>query len=76
MFDICAGRVNSTGTEIDVYVRMSRFNSAINMYEPFEQKLTFPEKPDQTALWSDVWEKAFIKEVECLIKGEGGLPLR
>ena len=55
---------------------MSRLNSEINMYEPFEQKLTFPEKPDQTALWSDVWEKAFIKEVECLIKGEGGLPLR
>ncbi len=46
------------------------------MYEPFEQKLQFPEMSDPNAHWSDVWATSFIKSADVLIKGEGGIPLK
>ncbi len=55
---------------------MSKYNSESKIYEPFEQKLQFPEKSDPNAHWSDVWATAFVKSAHALVKGEGGVPLQ
>jgi hypothetical protein len=53
---------------------MSKYNDESKMYEPFEETLQFPEKPDPTAHWSTVWGEAFLKSAEALAKGENGVP--
>jgi len=69
------GRVSSTGTFTEIYVKMSKFDENANMYEPFEQKLCFPEVADINSTWKDNWSGAFLKSAEALIKGEGGVPV-
>jgi len=69
------GRVNSTGTFTEIYVKMARYNEANDMYEPYEEKLKFPEINNPNAHWSDVWGGAFVKSAEALKKGENGVPL-
>mmetsp|Transcript_29749 Transcript_29749/g.36738 ORF Transcript_29749/g.36738 Transcript_29749/m.36738 type:complete len:313 (+) Transcript_29749:68-1006(+) len=75
LFDVQMGRVNSTGTFTEFYVKLSKYDAEKDMYMPFEAKLNFPETPDPDSLWSDVWAEAFKKSVEALLKGEGGVPV-
>ena len=75
LFDVQIGRVNSTGTFTELYVRMSKYDEESKMYVPFEQKMAFPEVPDPNANWADVWGDAFVKSAEALYKGEGGVPV-
>lgn len=70
------GRVNSTGTFTELFVKMSKMNVAGNMYMPFEAKMKFPEVADPNATWADVWNASFVKSAEALYKGEGGVPLK
>ena len=51
-------------------------NDEKTMYEPFEQKFSFPEVPDPNAHWADVWKTSFVKSAEALMKGENGVPVR
>ena len=70
------GRVNSTGTFTDMYVKMSKMNEDKSMYEPWEVRIRFPEVADPDATWADVWSASFVKSAEALYKGEGGVPLK
>ena len=70
------GRVNSSGSFTTVYVKLSKFDEEAKMYVPFEETLNFPEIPDPTAHWSDVWKTSFVKSAEALFKGENGVPIR
>jgi len=70
------GRVNSTGTFTEMYVKMSKYDAATKMYLPFEKKMAFPEVADPNAHWSDVWGGAFSKSAEAVVKGENGVPLK
>ena len=36
LYDVMMGRVSSTGTFTEIYVKMSKFDESANMYEPFE----------------------------------------
>lgn len=76
LFDVQMGRVNSSGTFTELYVKMSKYNEESKMYEPFEEKLNFPEVPDPNAHWADVWGGAFLKSAEALGKGENGVPIK
>lgn len=49
------GRVSSTGTFTEIYVKMARYNAENDMYEPYEEKIKFPLVEDPNAHWSDVW---------------------
>lgn len=53
LFDVQMGRVNANGTFTELYVKLSKYVNGT--YEPFEQKLIFPETPNLNAHWSDVW---------------------
>ena len=64
------GRVNATGTFTEIYVKMAKYNEANDMYEPYEEKLKFPEVDDPNAHWSDVWGEAFVKSAEALKTGK------
>mmetsp|Transcript_6506 Transcript_6506/g.7439 ORF Transcript_6506/g.7439 Transcript_6506/m.7439 type:complete len:313 (-) Transcript_6506:187-1125(-) len=75
IFDVQMGRVNSTGTFTEFYVKLSKYDQEKDMYTPFETKLNFPEIPDPDSLWSDVWAEAFKNSAEALLKGEGGVPV-
>merc|ERR1712224_885361 len=71
LFDIQMGRVNSTGTFTEMFVKMSKMNEDKTMYEPFEAKIKFPEVADPDATWADVWKDSFVKSAGALYKGEG-----
>lgn len=76
LFDVQMGRVNSTGTFTDMYVKMSKANADKSMYDPWEVRIRFPEVAAPDATWADVWSAAFVKSAEALYKGEGGVPLK
>ena len=60
LYEVKCGRVSSFGSFTEILVKMSRYNEEDDMYEPFEVKLRYPEEPDPTAHWSDVWKDAFV----------------
>lgn len=76
LFDVQMGRVNSTGTFTEMFVKMSKLNGEKTMYEPFEAKIKFPEVADPDATWADVWKDSFVQSAGALYKGEGGVPLK
>lgn len=76
LFDVQMGRVNSTGTFTELFVKMSKMNGDKTMYEPFEAKIRFPEVAMPDATWADVWTESFVKSAEALYKGQGGVPLK
>lgn len=75
LWDVQMGRVNSTGTFTEMFVKMSKMNADKTMYEPFEAKLKFPEEADPDATWAEVWKDAFVQSVGAVYKGENGVPL-
>lgn len=70
------GRVNSTGTFTELFVKMSKISDDKKMYAPYEASIKFPKEADPNATWADVWSKSFVKSAEALYKGEGGVPLK
>lgn len=59
LYEVKCSRVSTFGTFTEILIKMSRYNELVDMYEPFEIKLRFPEVPDPTAYWQDVWAHAF-----------------
>ena len=51
LFDIQLGRVSSTGAFVELFVKMSKPNTDVSMYEPWECKLRFPEDASQDVTW-------------------------
>lgn len=76
LFDVKVARVNSTGTFTEIYIKMSRFNSKIDMYEPFEEKILWPKVQDPNGDWIKAWKECFAKSAESLITGKNGVPLK
>lgn len=70
------GRVNSTGTFTEMFVKMSKMSDDKKMYLPFEAKIRFPEVANPNATWADVWSESFVKSAEALYNGKGGVPLK
>ena len=76
LYDVMLGRVNSSGSFTELYVKLSRWDEATKMYLPKEFKLDFPEVPDPEATWADVWKGAFVESANTLITGLNYVPLR